>query len=87
MSKRGRLFVCSTHPKHGPMTASEFEQHRAEQEREDSEEGYLQLGVIGAVMGGDVCARVPVEESDEMRMRPSKVNLGLSSSGKLKILI
>ena len=29
------------------MTGSEFEQHRTEKEVEDSEEGFLQLGVIG----------------------------------------
>ncbi len=48
-----------------PMNASEFEQHRAEQEREDTEEGYLQLGVIGAVMGAMFASGSPVEEGDE----------------------
>jgi len=47
------------------MNASEFEQHRAEQEREDTEEGYLQLGVIGAVMGAMFASGSPVEEGDE----------------------
>ena len=65
LSKPARLFVCSTHPGHAPMTASEFEEHKAEQEMEDSEEGYLQLGDIGALMGGDPCVRVPFEEDDD----------------------
>ena len=47
------------------MTASEFGQHRAEQEREESEEGLLQLGVIGSLMGGEPCVRVPVEDDGE----------------------
>ncbi len=47
------------------MTASEFEQHRAEQEMEDSDEGFLQLGVIGSLMGGEPCVRVLVEDHGE----------------------
>ena len=45
--------------------ASEFEQHRAEHEMEDSDEGFLQLCVIGSLVGGELCVRVPVEDQGE----------------------
>ena len=45
--------------------AAGFERHRAEQEVEDSDEGFLQLGVIGSLMGGEPCVRVPVETRGE----------------------
>jgi len=44
------------------MTASEFEQHGTEKEVEDGDEGFLQLGVIGSLMGGESCVRVHVED-------------------------
>ena len=47
------------------MTSSDFEQHRVEQEMEDSDEGFLQLDVIGSLMGGEPCVRVPVEDQGE----------------------
>ena len=67
LSKPARLFVCSTHPGHAPMTASEFEEHRAEQEREDSEEGYLQLGDVGTLMGRDPASESPSKKTTKTR--------------------
>jgi hypothetical protein len=47
------------------MTASEVEQHRAEQEMGDSDEGFLQHGVIGSLLGGEPCVRVPPEDQGD----------------------
>jgi len=46
------------------MTASEFEQHRLEQEMADEDEGFIGFGILGYFMGGDPCVAVPIPKGD-----------------------